>query len=73
MEFGFEPASNQLRTISEPASVMEFGFYNTLGGHSWPACPCHCVVKQNLEFFWTNLGGEQKISRLSKKRIVELR
>ena len=27
MEFGFEPASNQLRTSSEPASVMEFGFY----------------------------------------------
>jgi len=23
----FEPASNQLRTSSEPASVMEFGFY----------------------------------------------
>jgi len=27
MEFGFEPASNQVRTSSEPASVMEFGFY----------------------------------------------
>jgi len=26
MEFGFEPVCNQLRTSSEPASVMEFGF-----------------------------------------------
>jgi len=26
----FEPASNQLRTSSEPASVMEFGFYCTI-------------------------------------------
>jgi len=26
MEFGFKPASNQLRTSSEPASVREFGF-----------------------------------------------
>ena len=26
---GFDPASNQLRTSSEPASVMEFGFYCT--------------------------------------------
>jgi len=26
MEFGFEPASNQLRPSSESAIVMEFGF-----------------------------------------------
>ena len=27
MEFGFEPVCDQLRTSSEPAIVMEFGFY----------------------------------------------
>jgi len=26
----FEPASSQLRTSSEPASVMEFGFYRDI-------------------------------------------
>ena len=29
MEFGFDPASNELITSSEPASVMEFGFNKT--------------------------------------------
>jgi len=28
MEFGFEPVCDHLRTSFEPASVMEFGFYD---------------------------------------------
>jgi len=34
MEFGFEPASNQLRTSSELASVLEFGFNSVSNCHS---------------------------------------
>jgi len=36
----FEPASNQLRTSSEPTSVMEFGFYGAIVHEkgSWELC-----------------------------------
>ena len=45
----FEPPSNQLRTSSEPASVMEFGFYGSrFRGLPWK------IIKRETEKFIFN-------------------
>ena len=43
MEFGFEPAPNQLRTSSEAASVMEFGFRSQALYHAYVGVVRFCA------------------------------
>jgi len=49
-------SSNQLRTSSEPASVMKFGFYRPLHWPGWAVAPwCVSVCVWTITFVWNDL------------------
>ena len=55
----FEPASNQLRTSSEPASVMEFGFY----GHTVVTSRQKAVSGDRRILLVVRLYATQKVAK----------
>ena len=51
MEFGFEPVCDQLRTSSEPPSVMEFGFYRRSTGALYLTPTLTLTLKNLVDHF----------------------